>query len=411
MGAPRVGRRVGAYLAPHVSGSLLDIERVQFVVSEVLDAVQGGLQETQLFVVEFEPEVFGPVDIDPFNGQQRESSVSLEVLPIQVHFGNPGPFYLSPGEGTFLEVTVENAVDPSIEWSVVGGSDGVTVSPGGDGQYAAWVDAHEPGRYQIRAESASRSGARSDYDPPRFDIGFVHVGALTVTPSPGCIQDGSTHQFTVRMGGEVIDFDQLAWTIDGPGTMTDDGLYSAEEQGDVTITFYLEADPEQTDTVTFAVDDVCGSFTLESPEFSFSGSCVTFHTSGVPGTTGIQFGNKLSDSRHGSIVLQVDIDEAGETSGSEWTVTDPGWIWGSTIHLDFGAPLPWGFKSDESNGDHSITLSQETTGGERILSGSFHAVYTWLEETADGYEEQESVVQGSFTGARDADDELCWLTT
>jgi len=47
-------------------------------------------------------------------------------------------------------------------------------------------------------------------------------------------------------------------------------------------------------------------------------------------------------------------------------------------------------------------------GNESILGGSFQATHKWMEETADGAEERQSEVYGTFRGARDHRIDMCW---
>lgn len=349
-----------------------------------------------------------------FQGQNREDRANLEMLPIEVDFPGGNPIYMTPGESIFIGVDVENAIDASIDWSLVNGGGGITITPGSGDRHAAAIEANEPGQYQVRAESATRNGLRADNDPPRFDVAFIRVGELEVFPSPtSCILVGDAHQFSARFGEESVSFDELEWTISGPGSVSETGIFQASSSGAVTIVFSLRSDSDQTVTISFEVTEICGSFTLESSQFAFSGTCVTFHDDGVEGAGGVAFGSRFADDQHGGISFFLDFGEFMETSGDTWTMSDVDWTWGSNIYPNLSPtmPLPWGFHTDEEPGigTGSLTLTRETKNGEPVLSGSFYGNFRWYEETADGIEERESIVHGEFRDARHYRDNTCWL--
>ena len=356
---------------------------------------------------------------DVFKGQNVFNEVDLEVIGINITLAEwigqgislayASPLYINVQEELSLEARVVNAINKEVNWSVTPEASGLSILELSGNDNVAEVLATEPGRYTVEVESVADTGPRADNNPRKYDRVTIWVGGLNVS-NPGCVETNESVQLTAQIGGEPIGFSELEWDIDGSGTIDSHGLYTAGGAGSVTIIFSIRTDPEQTDTITFQVRDMCGSFRLVSSEFDFDGSCVTFFEDGIGGAGGVKFGSQSSDDRHGGISFHIDFREFREISGDKWSVENPGWTWSSHVvpNLPSMVTPSWFFNSELTDGFSELIVTQQMRGDEAVLSGSFVATHVWNQETEDGMEERESEVSGTFNGARDHRVDTCW---
>jgi hypothetical protein len=368
----------------------------------------------------YTPEAVGTADLrvetkggDVFKGQKVFNILELEVQPINItlveYFADSDTTYVSPiyigvDEELTLEAAVENARNKEVAWSV---------SPEGSGlSLTDWhvepatgikdVIAKEPGRYTVEVESIADTGPRADNNPRRYDRVTVVVGGLNVS-NPGCVEVGNTYQLTASIGGEAVDFSELEWDINGPGSIDSDGVYSAGGTGDVQINFQVIGQPEITDTVSFTVSEMCSSFTISSPKFNFSGTCVGYEE--LPGTnrTAIYFDPAFKQPS-GQLIIKEILSDVMSTTES-WTVSDPGWIINSFVQSGLEWPSKtWAYAPDENLGaGGSFTLNQVVKEYDatnvRVLGGSFSAEFRWDEIEGDEIIERLDPVTIDFAGA------------
>lgn len=205
----------------------------------------------------------------------------IEVRAIEVNIrddetGEKQPFRPGAGGTIALHAEVGNADDESVGWTANAGD----FSDAGENP-TVYTAPDAPGIYAVTATSASRSGPRADNDPPRFDTAFIVIGELDILPKPECVETGETVQFEAYIGQDRVDFNELAATVDGPGSMTSDGEFTAGSEGEVTLTVWhpdLEGTTEM--AITFEVTQECTGYTItvSAPDVGFtqSGSCIAY---------------------------------------------------------------------------------------------------------------------------------------
>lgn len=445
----------------------------QKLVEEFVDKIQGEIQSTGIGEYTFEAQVFGPIDIksprdkeyfnwelnttsqetnidpfsftkdeqgytpeavgtadlrvetkggDVFKGQKVFNILELEVESINITLAEydgispleyKSPIYMKVDEELSLEARVENAINKKVIWSV---------SPEGSGlSLTDWhvepatgikdVLAKEPGRYTVEVESVADTGPRADNNPRRYDRVTIVVGGLNVS-NPGCVETGETYQLIASMGGESVDFSELEWDINGPGSIDSDGVYSAGGTGDVQINFQVIGQPENSHTINFAVKKLCSSYTVSSPQFQYSGSCVTFEEIESTGRTGIFF-NAQYIQPNGQININGIVSEL-MSPDDDWTVSDPSWIFTSTLFTGESWPSNTWFYDPNEQGPGDFELNHEVreynNSDVRVLGGSFEAEFRWDEQVGDEIIERNDLVSIEFKGALPISVNDCFAT-
>jgi len=389
-------------LAPQIHQFTIDNNRDKDFVSWELNTTS---QETNIDPFSFTqdeegytPEAVGTANLrvetkggDVFKGQKVFNFLELEVESIGVTLAkwmgpdftleNESPYYIDVNEEFALEARVSNALNTDVQWSVSASENvigGLSFLQLPDLENVMEVIANEPGRYTLKAESIADTGPRADNTPPRFDQVTLVVGGLIVS-SPGCVETGETYQLSARIGGEQIDFSELEWNITGSGSIDSNGLYTAGGTGEVQIHFQVIDQPQLTDTISFSVNEMCRSFSLNSSEFSISGGDCVFFTEDVErGHTTISFNwGKIPTASLSIMNVLSDIMPPDD----DWSVEQPGWILVSVIRTDL-TPLDNLFSFTNENGEASnFELSQELreiNGVQvRTLSGYMDALHQY----------------------------------
>lgn len=197
-----------------------------------------------------------------FKGQVVEKRQILELKPIEIEIVReigPGftigsPFFLEVGEELPLQAWVRNAIEEKVEWTVSPNNGGIEFVELGPNELT--IAGREPGNYIITAESLARTGARTNNQPVRKATAKVVVEQLRIS-IPGCIIKGEFHEFKAWFGDEQISFSELNWTISGPGNLSNTGLYSSPQTGQVQIEFSMKRNEDITAEVSFEVREKC----------------------------------------------------------------------------------------------------------------------------------------------------------
>jgi len=435
-------------------------ETFQKYVELLLNKVQSELQSTGIGEYTFEAQVFGPIDIksprdneffnlelntktqetntdpfsftsdqqgyipqavgtsnfkietiggDVFKGQHVFNEFDLEVIGMNITLAEwigdgilldyNSPLYINVGEELALEARVKNAINKAVSWSVEPEGDGLLLLEMPGRENIREVLATDPGRYTVEVESIADTGPREDNNPRRYDRVTIVVGGLNVS-NPGCLLPGEASQLVATFGDESVDFSELTWEIYGPGSIDSEGLFTANETGDVEIYFYLSDNPEQTYSINFRIDETCRSFRLSSVEFDISGTCVYFEDyDGASNSTGIYFGTRLDDIS-GSITLPLLSDS--KPTDEAWAVSDPEWQISTAVNIKTSTTFPWSnwvHLANDPPGPFSITIEHDIINNGRTLSGSFKGDFELVD-----YSDGESIyrietVEGSFRGA------------
>ncbi len=438
-------------------------QAVEILIEKTLDNVQGELQKTGIGVYTFEAQVFGPIEIisprdedyfnwelntktqetnkDPFSftsdqqgyfpeavgttdlrietkggavfkGQNAFNIAELEIVPIGVEIGqwisgdvfteNESPYFVDVGEEFTFYAHVTNALNEEVGWTVSPENSGLSLLhlPGYDN--VVEVLAVDPGRYTIDAESVANTGPRADNNPRRFDQVRIFVGDLTVN-NPGCMEPNNSFQLFARIGSDVLDFSEIEWDITGQGSIDSDGIYTAGGIGDVQIYFQVIDQPQLNHSISFTVEEMCSSFTISSPKFDFSGTCVGFEENEGAMHTSIFF-DPQHQQPNGQIVIKEIISEV-MSPADKWSITEPGWEINAFIIPGLDWPSnSWAFLPDEDIGSGgSFDLNhrvREYDGNDvRVLGGSFDAVFQWSEIVNDELIERYDHVHIEFSGA------------
>ncbi|MFO7799130.1 MAG: hypothetical protein R6V22_05125 [Rhodohalobacter sp.] len=366
----------------------------------------------------YTPEAVGTADLrietkggDVFKGQNAFNEVDLEVVGINITLVEfvadsdttyVSPIYIGVDEELTLEAAVENARNKEVAWSVSPEESGLSLTDWHVEPATGIKDviAKDPGRYTVEVESTADTGPRADKNPRRFDWVTIVVGGLNVS-NPGCLQPGETSQLKASIGGESVDFSELEWDINGPGSIDSEGVFTANETGTVEIDFYLSDYSEMTYSINFRIDETCRTFTLSSAEFEISGTCVYFDESGgASNSTGIYFGTRLDDIS-GSITLHTLLKET-MPEDEAWTVSDPEWQISSAVNIKTSTTFPWSnwvHLANEPPGPFSITIEHDVINNGRTLSGSFKGEYEFVDYSDDESIHRIETVEGSFRGA------------
>jgi hypothetical protein len=188
------------------------------------------------------------------NRQLGVAPIIIEVLELDGGALFAPPVYMEVDEEAMLQANVENALDEDVTWRVIPDNTGLVIHPKADNQVL--IVSHEPGEYVVVAESASRMGPRAANNPVRWGSARVIVDGLRLN-NPNCLTKGESFQFVARFGNEPIEFSELNWTINGPGSISGSGVYSSNQEGDVKVEFSLKRNPLTTETVEFQVRQKC----------------------------------------------------------------------------------------------------------------------------------------------------------
>lgn len=197
-----------------------------------------------------------------YKGQVVNNSQILELKPIEIEIVQeigPGftvspPFFLEVDKELPLQALVINAIDKKVEWTVSPNNGGIEFVELGPNELT--IVGREPGTYLITAESLARTGARADNQPVRMATAKVVVENLRIS-TPTCIIAGEFHEFKASFGDEQVSFSELNWTIVGPGNLSNTGLYSSPQTGQVQIEFSLKRNENITAQVNFEVREKC----------------------------------------------------------------------------------------------------------------------------------------------------------
>lgn len=215
----------------------------------------------------------------------------IEVKPIEIEIldesGSPpeDEFILRLDEEEELKIDlfaeVENADDPSLEWS---SENGGFTSHDSEGHHVTYYPPEEEGLYLVVAESIANTGPREDQTPPRTKTARIRVttddeeenSELFVT-SPGCMTPEDQITFSAFFKDQQIPIENLSWTVDGPGSLSGNGIFTPNGLGSVSIDFSYD-DPgsgeSHTTQISFAVLESCGELSIESDYFTYTTECV-----------------------------------------------------------------------------------------------------------------------------------------
>ncbi|MDG5767599.1 T9SS type A sorting domain-containing protein [Balneolales bacterium ANBcel1] len=332
----------------------------------------------------------------------RAIDVEIEILGMEGMATNiirMGPESMFQYEIT-LAASVENAHDESVNWyyEVLEGPDPVEFEPfGPDNEmlFLAFAEESE-GSYMIFAESGTRDGPRAGNDPVRRDHAAIILSEeeedepesfLYLSPRPGCIvPDQDDIQFTANLGDdEQIPFSELDYALSGPGSLSQDGLYTPSGVGRVSIAVaynHPDFDEPLTDEVSFFVRESCGELTVSSPYFTYETGDVgaDYLASSLMNVSNI-FGDWPGQGPGGYIVLYASttIGDSGE-----WVRELP-WVRAP----DFGSEN-WSIPDFyDSSGDQWVPTSRDVDDYSR-----YTLTIERTEEVLDG--EVIGVVSGSF---------------
>jgi hypothetical protein len=260
-------------------------------------------------VLLIEPEVFGPIRIDPardkdffewrisgtafeldeedpehylgveagisvlavlsrpgrFAGKSTSSSLDLEIGTIKVLLQGPdggtSQTLANPGDRVLIRSRVEGALDPCLAWTAPDGgalSGTETCANPGAIEFTAPT---EPGFYRVEAESTSRTGVRASGRPRRAGSITVLVGGLRLSPRPSCVEVGERFQFTARLWGSLVAFSDLVVQVQG-GTLDAEGFFVATAPGTATVRVADPKDSDTNDEVTFQVVPECADWRM-----------------------------------------------------------------------------------------------------------------------------------------------------
>lgn len=226
------------------------------------------------------------------------STTELILNPIEITIEpDDVVLYLSDFENEDLKVDlfaeVENADDEELEWDSEDQGEGFFMQNDDLGHEVTYFPPEEPGTYLVVAESVTETGPRQGRTPPRTESVRVRVmgeddaqGMFFMQPNPGCVALDDEFTFEAFFGDPYEDdmdavhipFTDIFWDMQGPGALTDDGTFTADEEGVVDIAFLYE-DPFTGDTystsASFVILEGCGELTVESDYFEYTTSCVS----------------------------------------------------------------------------------------------------------------------------------------
>lgn len=156
----------------------------------------------------------------------------VEIKEIEISV-TPDWIEADPEEVLNFEVTVENANDPSVEFSLYPeAGHQMKVKRISDGEYIVGVKVssnEDDFPTMLTAESISETGLRALPDsPPRVAIADVKLknAGITVTPGSACVKPGETEQFEATI--HHPDYKKVEWKV-SEGSITKDGLFTASD--------------------------------------------------------------------------------------------------------------------------------------------------------------------------------------
>lgn len=222
-----------------------------------------------------------------------EESRLIKVNPIEIEISDESgstaeEFILRLDEEKELKIDlfaeVGNADDPSLAWSSEDGAGGFFTEHDSKANHVTYYPPQEEGLYLVVAESITDTGPRENQDPPRTATAKVRVvmddgdedSELFVT-SPGCMTPEDEIGFTAFLEEQQIPVENLSWTVEGPGSLSENGIFTPNGLGIVIIDFFYE-DPDSgeshTTQTSFVVLESCGELSIESDYFTYSTECV-----------------------------------------------------------------------------------------------------------------------------------------
>ena len=187
-------------------------------------------------------------NFDELEAPSISTTTPIELSYIDVRF-NPGSVQVSdPDETAQISFTVANAVSATVTPLPL------LVDPPGRGAisnllisgdtytftYTAPADGLQPGEIvEIRATSASEGGIRHPSNDPPERSGAVFISAeaalVDIHPAVVCVESGSSQAFEALnpFTGSAV---EVTWSVSGPGTITQSGLYQASGSGEALVT-------------------------------------------------------------------------------------------------------------------------------------------------------------------------------
>ncbi len=277
---------------------------------------------------------------DVFQDEHSSADTELGVEAIEVSIEEltteeSPPFIIGEDDDYEIDLwaAVSNADDRSVEWEILEG-DGASIETSGTYDQNATFTAPEDGdTYLVQAESVTEEGLREGLEPSRSDEAIIRIegegGPLSVDPDPGCLPMDEDHEFTATLGDDEVSMDQLAWSQSGPGEIDEDGVYSSDEEGFVSIEFWEAGDPDNVYTVEFNVRESCGNFIVtltsdsDDEELEFEYDCAGARAiTGFGPTASAFLTNQRTFTFEGeSAVVEIELDlfETDISQEGEWT--------------------------------------------------------------------------------------------
>ena len=264
---------------------------------------------------------------DKFQDEVSSATELIQTKPITIEISEVGtnrrsPFFVGPDSdfSINLQARVENAEDESLEWSWEGEGEGILSWSESNSHLAEFNAPEEEGSFRITAESKSRKGLRENNDPVRSETVFVAIGNLFVGPSVSCVEVNQSLTLQARIGREPVDFSDLNWSINGPGSISEDGVYQSDSEGDVEIEFTLKENESFTFTLSFEVRDECVGYKFTGAgdlAFTEVGTCGAFLPDGYLyiGEWGSRFQSTLQFER-----LDLSPFDDDNTDSAEYSV-------------------------------------------------------------------------------------------
>ncbi len=374
-----------------------------------------------------------------FKGQHVFNSIELEVEAMNVslaHYMGDGiefsiesSIYMQVQEEVLIEAVVRNALNKEVEWAVTPDGEGLNVTRYSGADNVVEVSAVSPGSYTLEAETTADTGPRADRLPRRYDRVRIVVGDLRVS-NPVCVETGDTYQLTASIGGESVEFSKLEWDIDGSGSISPEGLFTAGGEGSVQIDFQVKDRSRLNYSISFDVRRECSYINVSSQYFNETNTCPAYATIPPPegrfepdrqeeidkilegimdmGEEGMNAMNDVSvlvgwSGPFIGLPLMTDLEEAGE-----WTKTLV-----LSSYIEDNPLLEWLFMMEDSQGvfwmstfgetysELKITREEMEVDGETVpvFSGTFYTTIT--SEFTEFENPRGATVHGEFKGIRE----------
>lgn len=200
-----------------------------------------------------------------FGFQQVRGSLEIEVRPITVTV-RPSRATVSPGDAVTLHAEVEDALDPSLAWTIEPAGGHVLIVAGDPAHAADITVSADPG--DLPAVVTARSTADRSHlrgAPERSGTALLAGVELRIEPAGACVRPGETQRFTVtypeiNAGGVVFSGGpdksggrNVRWTASA-GEISQSGTFTAPRtEGQVTITAVDRQDPDLRGEATVVV--------------------------------------------------------------------------------------------------------------------------------------------------------------